>query len=193
MSLKENVKAIKEELSTEEQFLESVIKAEGFWKKYKTPLILLSTAVVVGFLAKAVMGYLHESNIEASNEAYSALLKDSADTSALATLKSKNPKLYEMFLFKDSMKNQDPAVLAKSASAIQDPVLKKLLQYQVASLNKKVTASDAGIATEFALLQEGYLLLKENKIKEARAKLAKIPKNSALSSVVASLNHYMGK
>ncbi|WNY98242.1 hypothetical protein SUSP_000660 [Sulfurospirillum sp. 'SP'] len=40
MGLKENIKAVKEEISTEEQFLEGMIKSERFFnrnKKYINP------------------------------------------------------------------------------------------------------------------------------------------------------------
>ncbi len=193
MSLKDNVNAIKEELSAEEQFLESVIKAEGFWKKYKKIIITLAVIIVVGLLTKAVMGYIHESNIESSNHAYNALLKDANDASALATLKSKNPKLYELYMFKKSINSKDVAVLEKTKASITDPILKNLITYQIGSLNKKVVSLDAGIAKEFALLQEGYLLLQENKIKEASAKFAQIPADSTLQSVVKNIKHYSGK
>ncbi|HIP46518.1 MAG TPA: hypothetical protein EYG95_03045 [Campylobacterales bacterium] len=193
MGLKENVKAIKEELGAEEQFLESIIKAEGFWKKYKKLVIALVVLLVVGLLTKAVMGYTHDNNIESSNNAYNALIKDSGDTAALATLKSSNPKLYEMYLFKTSMASKDVTTLEKSKQEISDPVLKNLLSYQIGSLTKKVSSLDAGVAKEFALLQEGYLLLQENKIKEAAAKFAQIPADSTLRATVESLKHFTGK
>ncbi len=193
MSLKENVKAIKEELSAEEQFLESVIKAEGFWKKYNKLVIALAVLLVVGLLTKAVMSYIHDGNIESSNNAYNALIKDSGDTAALATLKQSNPKLYEMHLFKTSIQSKDVAMLEKSKAEITDPILKNLLSYQIGSLNKKVNSLDVGVAKEFALVQEGYLLLQENKIKEANAKFAQIPADSTLRSTVDSLKHYSGK
>ena len=193
MSLKENVNAIKEELSAEEQFLESVIKAEGFWKKYKKLLITLVVVLVLGLLTKVVMDYIKGSNIESSNKAYNALLKDSGDTAALTTLKESNPKLYEMYLFKTSMESKDVAVLEKNKASVTDPILQNLLTYQISSLNEKVTALDAGVAKEFALLQEGYLLLKENKIKEAGAKFDQIPADSTLRSTVENLKHYSGK
>lgn len=193
MSLKENVNAIKEELSTEEQFLESVIKAEGFWKKYKKIIIAVAVLVVVGLLSKVVMDYMQERNLEASNKAYNLLLNDSNDAAALATLKSTSPKLYEMYIFKNSMATSDVSVLEKSQTDIKDPVLKNLITYQIASLNKKVSAVDAGVAQEFALVQEGYQLLKENKIKEAQAKFAQISADSSLRSLVSNLTHYMGK
>ena len=193
MSLKENINAIKEELSAEEQFLEGVIKAEGFWKKYKKVVITLVLLLVVGLLTKALMSYIEESNIESSNIAYNALLEDSGDTAALATLKQSNSKLYEMYLFKISMESKDVLILEKNKVLMTDPILTNLMAYQISSLNQKVSALDAGIAKELALLQEGYLLLKEDKIKEAAAKFAQISTDSTLRTSVENLKHYSGK
>lgn len=193
LSLKDNVNAIKEELSAEEQFLESVIKAEGFWKKYKKIILTLAVALVIGLLVKVGMEYMHERNIQASNKAYNQLLSDGENSQALATLKSSNPKLYEIYLFKNVAKSTDVAALEKVKSEIKDPILQNLLSYQIASLNKKVTSADAGVAQPLALLQEGYLLLQDDKIKEANAKFAQIPADSALRDIVANLKHYSGK
>ena len=192
MSLKENVDAIKEELSAEEQFLESVIKAEGFWKKYKKPLIALGVVVVVGLLAKAGMDYIHQSNIEASNKAYNILLKDSGDAEALATLKDKNPKLYEMFLFQKAVKVGDTKALEDIKGDITDPIMQDLLAYQLSSLEKKVSAVDTKIVQNYALFEEAYLLLGQDKVKEADAKLSQIPADSPLHGLIANLKHYMG-
>jgi hypothetical protein len=193
LSLKDNVSAIKEELSTEEQFLESVIKAEGFWKKYKKILITLATLLLVGVLAKALMGYLHDKDIQSSNEAYALLLKNPKDTTALATLKSSNPKLYELFLFQSTASDTDVASLSKSIATIKDPVLHDLMQHQLSSLQSKPQSAKTTIMKELALLEEGYLLLESNKIKEAKAKLAQIDKMSPLFRIASQLTHYMGE
>jgi hypothetical protein len=193
LSLKENVNAIKEELSAEEQFLESVIKAEGFWKKYKKIILTLAVLLVLGLLTKVGMEYMQERNLHASNEAYNLLLSDSKNSQALADLKKNSPKLYELYLFKSVTKSTDVSALEKVKSEISDPILKNLLSYQIDSLSKKVTSADAGIAQPLALLQEGYLLLQEDKIKEANAKFVQIPADSSLRDIVANLKHYSGK
>ena len=193
MSLKENVKAIKEELSAEEQFLESVIKAEGFWKKYKNIVIALVVALVLGLLIKAGMSYMHEQNIETSNHAYNTLMTHPDDASALATLKKSNPKMYSMYVFQQNIASSDIAVLEKIKGEIKDPILLELMTYHIASLEKKVSAATTDIAKDFALMQEGYLLLQNDKIKEANAKFSGISSNSSLQGLIANLKHYMGK
>ncbi len=193
LSLKENVNAIKEELSTQEQFLESVIKAEGFWKKYKNIIIAAVAVILIGLIAKGITGYIHTQNIITANKAYNLLLKNSSDTKALALLKSSSPELYSLYLFQNSAQKNDLAALQKSKSEIKDPILQELLTYQINSLDNKITVADTEIAKDFALLQEGYLLLKADKIKEAKAKFSHIEKNSPVRGVVELLNHYQGK
>ena len=46
MSIKENVDYVKEELNSQEKFLESFVKGERFYKKYRT-LIFASIAIIV--------------------------------------------------------------------------------------------------------------------------------------------------
>ena len=196
LSLKENVKAIKEELNTEEQFLESVIKAEGFWKKYKTIVIVLAALAFLAVVGKMVMGYMHESSMQKSNEAYSKLLKNGDDADALASLKGSNPKLYEMFMFQKSVKTTDVKELEKLQSSLKDPVLKDLVSYQIDSISQKDLSSyatkEGSIIKEFALYESAYLLLKQNKIKEATTKLDQIQKTSPLFNMAQSLKHYSG-
>jgi hypothetical protein len=196
LSLKDNVKAVKEELNAQEQFLEGVIKAEGFWKKYKNIVIILATVILLAVIAKMVMGYMHERSLEKSNIAYSKLLKNSEDSDALSSLKSSNPKLYEMFIFKKSIQSMDLGELEKLKSTLKDPILKDLVTYQIDSISSKdlsnYAAKEGSIIKEFALYESAYLLLKDNKIKEAHAKLEMIPRTSPLFGMAQGLKHYSG-
>ncbi|HIP02671.1 MAG TPA: tetratricopeptide repeat protein [Campylobacterales bacterium] len=195
LSLKENIEAVKKELSAEEQFLESIVKAEGFWKKYKKLLIALAVLVVVAALGMALYNTMKEQSLKASNEAYLTLQKNPTDKEALETLKSKNPKLYQLFLFSNEMKSADVAKLEALSSQISDPILKDLLSYQKASLSGKGLSSYAmkqdALLKEFASLQEAYNLFKEGKSKEAKTLLAQIPESSQLQQIAQSFKHYL--
>ena len=50
MAIKDDIDSIKEELNTQEQFLENIIKSERFFKKYKKIII---GAVVLGIVGAA--------------------------------------------------------------------------------------------------------------------------------------------
>ncbi len=195
MSLKDNIEAVKQELSTEEQFLESVVRAEGFWKKYKKLIISLAVLLVLFAVGVALYNMMKEKSLNESNQAYLTLQKDPTNADAMSSLKSTNPKLYELFLFSSTLKDGDVAKLDAISSNIKDPVLKDLLTYQKASqagkgLNSYITKQDA-ILKEFAILQEVYTDFKNGKGKEARELLKQIPESSQLYSIANSFKHYI--
>ena len=197
MGLKENVEALKQELSTEEQFLESVIKAEGFFKKYKKVLIAAAVAVIAGTVLYLTMDYLRQRDLTLANEALATLQKNPADSAARKKLQDASPGLYEMFLFSEAAGKNDTAELAKIAQSSPDPVLKDLATYQNASLKEDADAlsayseKDAALLKEVALLDEAYLLFRAGKGDEARKRLAQIPLTSQMQGIVQSFRHYM--
>ncbi len=191
MSLKDNVKAIKDELNTQEQFLESVIKAEGFFKKYKKILIALVVALVVLVIGYNIYTSMQSSNLQKANEAYSKLLKDPNDKESLTILKDKNPNLYQAFIFSQALKGGN---LDELKSKITDPILKDLLSYYIASNTKKNLSSyimkEDAILKELALLEEAYLLMLDGKTKEAKNKIKQISPTSPIQGLAQNLNHF---
>ena len=91
MSLKENISAVKEELNTEEQFLESVIKVETIFKKYKKLIISGAIVIIVAVFASLGYSYIQEKNLTQSNEIYLSLIQKADETKELE-LKNLNPK-----------------------------------------------------------------------------------------------------
>lgn len=191
MGLKENLEAVKKELSTEEQFLEGFIKAEGFFKKYKKLLVLGVIAIVITILGYALYSYMQEKNLNISNQAYDRLQSEPTNKEDLEILKSKNAKLYQLFIFTQGMKSANFNGLKEKLS---DPILLDLLSYQVASSSEKDLASYSlkqnATLKDFARLQEAYILLKDSKTEEAKTLLLQIPENSSLQQFVKSLSHY---
>ncbi len=193
MSLKENIDAIKEEISAEEQFLESVIKAEGVLKKYRPVLIAVAAILVVGALGYITYDWIKARNLRISNEAFLQLQQHPEDKKALETLREKNPPLYQVWLFQNGVQKSDPAALSSLMNQISDPVLKDLLAYQVASLKRegvdKYALKQDAILKEFALLEAAYLLLDKGDLKSAKAKLSQISPNSPLRRLAQSFEH----
>ena len=60
MSIKDDVNYIKNELSSEEKFLESFVKTERFFKKYKKLIVVLIITVIVGSIAFLVKTKLED-------------------------------------------------------------------------------------------------------------------------------------
>ena len=189
MSIKENVDYVKNELSSEEKFLENFVKSERFFKKYKTLIFAVIALIILG-----AIGFVIKTNIDESNkiEANIALTKflDTGDEKALATLKDKNEKLYEIALFLKAKKEN-------KTTEINIPLLKELAKFQMALETKNLTElgnlSVQGdfLLKEFAIFNKALLLANEGKFEESRTTLNQIPQTSKASELANLLNHYL--
>jgi len=185
LALKENIEAIKKEIGTEEQFLEGIIKSEWFFKKYKKYIITAAVVAVLGGTSLVTATVIKENKLEASNIAYSKLLKNPNDTSLIVILKEKNERLYNFYRFQQAIEKNDKVVLKELAEYKKDPVISDLATYQIGGKKSELLGG-------FIALQEGYNLLKEDKIKEAKLKFSQISLSSPLKNISNNLEHYQG-
>ncbi len=190
MALKENIDAVKKEIGTEEQFLEGIIKSERFFKKYKKYIISVAVLAVITGSTYATMNVLKENRLQSSNEAYSKLIVNPNDTASKMILKDSNERLYNFYRFQIALEKNDVAVLEELAEYKKDPVISDLAAYQLSGLQN--TSSTSELLTGFIALQDGYKLLKEDKVKEAKLKFAQIDLNSPLKNISNNLEHYQG-
>lgn len=191
MGLKENIQVVKKEISTEEQFLEGMIKSERFFKRNKKYIFSAVALIVLGVSGYTIDTLMTEKRLKASNEAYTMLLKDANNTSAQETLKQKNPKLYMMFLFETALLKGDVEALKEVALSKENPIVADVAAYQLSQLDLNSTLKGE-LMSGMVLLQEGYALLKEKKVDEARLKFAQIDANSPLKQIAKNLEHYQG-
>ncbi|MDR0407682.1 MAG: hypothetical protein LBH45_02015 [Campylobacteraceae bacterium] len=183
MALKDDIKAIKEELSAQEQLLENIIAGERFFKKHKRTFVALVIAVVVLLIGYISLNTIKAVNLKASNEAYKTLLDNPNDEKALSSLKSKNKPLYRTFVFMEALKNDDNETLKTLLS--EKDIIADLAAYQIQEDMK-----DNLIFEDFITLKDGYKLLKEGKTDEASMKFMTISPDSSIMSIVNSLEHY---
>lgn len=191
MGLKENIQAVKEEISTEEQFLEGMIKSERFFKRNKKYIISALVLLALGAGGYAINDVMASQRLKASNVAYQALLQDANNTAALETLKAKNPKLYAMYVFETALAKGDLEALRSVSLSKENPILADLATYQLSQLDAN-KAPKGELLSGMVLLQEGYELLKEKKVEEARLKFAQIETSSPLKQIAKNLEHYQG-
>ena len=190
MSIKENVDYVKTELSSEERFLESFVKSERFFKKYKTLIFAFVIIIIVGIIGFFIKENLAQSNKLKANIAFNQVLENSNNAQALATLKDKNPQLYDIALYLQAKKE------AKVAQ-ISVPLLKELSKYQTALANKNISELDNlsmqndFLLKEFAIFNKALLLTNEGKFNEAKTTLALIPQTSKAFELAKLLNHYL--
>lgn len=193
MGLKENIKAVQEGISTEEQFLEGMIKGERFFKRNKKYIIFVLVVIVFGAAGYAVNDVMIQQRLKVSNEAYQILLKDANNQAALETLKQKNPKLYAMFIFETALATGNVEALKSVSLSSDNPILAEIAAYQLAQIDANATTvKNSELLAGMTLLEEGYQLLQENKIEEAKLKFAQINSNSPLKQIAKNLEHYQG-
>ena len=190
MSIKENVDYVKEELNSQEKFLESFVKGERFYKKYRTLIFASIAIIVIGSIGLVIKKNVDESNKAEANLAFNKVLQNSNDKEALELLKNKNEKLYEVALFLQA-KNEN------KAANINIPVLKELAEYQIALSNKNVdelsNLSMQGdfLLKEFAIFNKALILSNEGKYEDAKTVLKLIPQTSKAFELANLLNHYL--
>ena len=190
MSIKENVDYVKEELSSQEKFLENFVKGERFYKKYRTLIFAFIAIIVVGSIGTIIKNNMDEANKLEANLAFNKVLQNSNDAQALEELKNKNAKLYEVALFLQAKKDN------KSVE-VNIPLLKELSKYQTALADKNIAELDNlsmqndFLLKEFAIFNKALLLTNEGKFNEAKTTLALIPQTSRAFELAKLLNHYL--
>ena len=107
MSVKENIEFVKHEIGSEEKMLESLIKIETFYKKYKKFIfgfVLLVALVVGGF---ALKNSLQEQRIQNANALYNKLQQAPNSDALKSELKSKDERLFNIFLFAQAIEHNN--------------------------------------------------------------------------------------
>ena len=185
MAIKEDLTEIKKEIDAQEQFLESMIKGERFFKKYKTLLIVVCAAAIVAAVGFYASKILNDNRVEEANLAYSKLILNPNDANALSVLKEKEPNMYALFSLGQMLDKNDTKGISELANLQINPLVKDIILSQTGDANVE-------ILKEYSALLKGFELLKENKIKEANDEFNKIALDSQLQTLVKNLKHYQG-
>jgi len=186
VSIKDDVNYVKTELSGDEKVLESAFKLESLYKKNKTVIWGAIGALLLFFVVKTGMEAMHQSKLEAANQAFLTLQQKADDTKALDILKENNPALYELYTLSQSAKKQDVKAL-QVLSGSKNDIVADMSRYSAAAIEKKPV--DSKLYKEMAYLEEAYMAIKEGKIAEAKNKLELIDERSSLSMLAKLLEH----
>ncbi|EOI7209275.1 hypothetical protein G3T43_01900 [Campylobacter jejuni] len=189
MGLKDNLKAVKNELNTEEQFIENFIKGERFIRKYKFYISAVVIILVAWFAGNFIISKINDYKTKEANEIYANLIQDPSNKNLLEQLKNKNTNLYAIFLLKENINDFNNTALQNELKQIYNNA-------QTNTLLKNIIALSLGDKSIFLKnydkLLEAYKLLEQNKIEEANVLLSQIKENSSLSQIAKNLKHYQG-
>ncbi|ECP7644139.1 hypothetical protein ACMXEJ_001963 [Campylobacter jejuni] len=189
MGLKDNLKAVKNELNTEEQFIENFIKGERFIRKYKFYISAVVIILVAWFAGNFIISKINDYKTKEANEIYVNLIQDPSNKNLLEQLKNKNTNLYAIFLLKENINDFNNTTLQNELKQIYNNA-------QTNTLLKNIIALSLGDKSIFLKnydkLLEAYKLLEQNKIEEANVLLSQIKENSSLNQIAKNLKHYQG-
>ncbi|EAJ2346462.1 hypothetical protein CXT47_04395 [Campylobacter jejuni] len=189
MGLKDNLKAVKNELNTEEQFIENFIKGERFIRKYKFYISAVVIILVAWFAGNFIISKINNYKTKEANEIYANLIQDPSNKNLLEQLKNKNTNLYTIFLLKENINDLNNTTFQNELKQIYNNA-------QTNTLLKNIIALSLGDKSIFLKnydkLLEAYKLLEQNKIEEANVLLSQIKENSSLNQIAKNLKHYQG-
>ncbi|QOR61554.1 hypothetical protein ACM66Z_08950 [Sulfurovum sp. ST-21] len=186
MSIKDDVKYVKTELSGDEKVLESAFKLESLYKKYKIVVWGAVGAALLFFVVTTGWSAVRQSKLEAANQALLTLQNNPNDTEALSVLKENNPALHEVYIFSQAAKTKDIKRLAGVSDSKND-IIADMSRYTVGAIEKKPV--DSKLYTELVYLEEAYIEIKAGDMEKAKSKLALIDGRSSLSMLAKLLEH----
>jgi len=190
MSMKENIDFVKEELNSEEKFLEGFVKVERFYKKNKALVIGVAAVAIIAIGGLSIKNYMQSSNKKESNIAFNKFLQDNNDKAALAKLEKINTQLFEVATYIKAKKDNKDV-------KINITYLKDLSEYSKAvkaqNIDKlsSLSMQNDFLLKEFAIFNKALILAKDKKYLDAKETLKLIPQKSKVNDLVVLLNHYL--
>lgn len=189
MSLKDNMDFVKEGLNSEEKFLESFVRVERIFKKYKLIIISAVVLIVLALVAIYLTSYFKEQNKIKANIVFQELLKNPNDEKALETLKGLNVNLYDIILYSQRNSKKDISINAKFFKELY--AYEKAMKEQNATKLGDLSMENDFLLKEFAIFNKALILAENGKYKESKDALKLIPETSQVKDLVALLNHYL--
>ena len=193
MSIKNNFDYIKNEISSDGQLLENTLKLEIFYKKYKYIIWAILVVVVFGGISYQLYSYYNEKNIQKYSEIYSKLLNDTSNTALQDELKRGNPKLYDLFMLQQALKDGNINQFMETKDS-KSSVVSSIASYHIGSFERDISVLknvDKYTIGDLSKLQQAYILINENKINDAKIILGEISKDSNLYNFASLLSHYI--
>lgn len=190
MSLKENIDFVKEELNSEEKFLEGFVKIERLYKKNKALVIGVVAVVIIAVGGISVKNYVNASNKKESNAAFNKFLENHNDQASLDKLEKINRQLFEVATYlKAKKENKDVKIditylkdLSEYSKAVKAENIDKL---------SSLSMQNDFLLKEFAIFNKALILAKDKKYLDAKETLKLIPQKSKVNDLVVLLNHYL--
>jgi len=189
------MEAIKEELSSEEKFFESAIKTERFIKKYRKPLIMGTSTLILVTLATIGYQMFIDSKREKANIALNILLSTPSDETAKKELMENNHELYDLWALSQAVAKGDPKML-EQLSASKAFGVADIASYELAAIQQdpskleKYTKMQGALYKDLAVIEEALIMVRDGKVSAAHQQLQTIQENSPMYQIAQMVQHY---
>jgi len=178
---------VKKELSSDEQMLASAFRLEKFYKKHKFKIFAVVGLTIAYFAGTAIMDKMEQDKKEVANTAYLTLQEKNNDATALSELENNNPKLFELYSYKEAIKSADVEKL-NTLSKSTNPIVADLASYHLAIIENK--SADSKYLSDVAKIHNASLLIQEGKVTDAQDELELIAEESPLYNISQMIKHY---
>ncbi|MDD5359306.1 MAG: hypothetical protein PHI79_05480 [Sulfurovaceae bacterium] len=187
MGLKEVKQYAKEELSSDEKILESVLKFESLYKKHKIKIF-----VALAILALAVIGLWGYSQYKDykyanANAALLKLVENPDDKDALESLKNNDKALYDLYSYQIASAKSDTKRLQELTSS-EDKLVADLSKYTLGAINNKPV--DSEYYKDLNAIMQANIAISKKDYQKANSFLDSIPETSPLINIAMLYRHY---
>ncbi|MCE3046766.1 hypothetical protein [Helicobacter kayseriensis] len=190
MSLKEDFRQAKEELSNDEKMLESAFKIEAFVKKNKKILLGLLALGAICFGGYQLKTYLDERRALKITKIFSEIQQNGQSEELMQKLKKEGGELYEFMQLSRAIEEGNQELLEQMQHA-SNPFVSKYACYELASLTQTFDSQkDYGAFKDLVLLQEGYLMISKKDFQKASKFLNEVALTSEFKDWALRIGHY---
>ena len=186
MGIKEEIKYVKDELSSDEKLLENAFKLERFYKKHKFKLWSAAAIIVIAAVGNVLYTTYRDYRLNQANDALLLLEKEPKNSDALAKLQKNNSRLYALYLYSRSVKNRSASEL-NSVKNQEDGLLRDISAYHADVLRSK--AGHSRYYHDLSLVEKAYLDIKAGNRAKARKTLTLVGENSPVANIARLLRH----
>ena len=184
MSIKDGVKYVKQELSSDEKLLEGALKIETFYKKYRLTIWGVVIVALLFVIANSILTTQKENRLAAANEAFLTLQADPTNQDALKILEKNNPNLYALLHLND-LEKVDTLALSNHWLILDIAKYKKT--------TKEGQVADSVLFFEMTQLANAKEALLSHDIDKASSILKNIGEDSPAFGIAQLLQHFTTK
>lgn len=190
MSLSEDMKRFKKDLSNDEKMLESAFRIEVFLKKYYRVILGFIGVVLICLVWIEIADYQKEKRAKRVTAIYDQIQSNGLTKELLEEIKKEGGEAYDFVALAWAIKESKAEELERLKKS-SNSFIAQYASYELGSMGQNFeSGKNYGEFANLIFLQEGYQLMMDKKHKEAIKKLDSIELTSPLREWALRIGHY---